>query len=186
MIPELKTSHSSPTTSKRIIKSAERQRQTHSSPPLSPLSHRPTNNGVTNNKRKKEHDKNGLNHHKDIPNGSSSSNGTERRPISNDSNGTTIEKRPTSLKSSKSQIAHIWDTQVTPLLSQLDPSNSDTVHLCALCTDIWNILERNGLFGKAPGPKRRNSLLQAIFKLLGHKDPRLLLKLARLILAVRK
>lgn len=71
-----------------------------------------------------------------------------------------------------------------PLLDQLNPLSNDTAHLCQVCTDIWNVLERNDLFGKAVGSKRRSVLLKSVFGLLSHKDPLLLLKLARLILAV--
>ena len=97
--------------------------------------------------------------------------------------------------SRKSDALIFWDAEVAPLLSELgttgptpspDPSG-EVSRLCKVCDALWTVLERRGLLGRAGGAggsKRRSAVLKAVFRLLDHKDPQLLLKLSRIILAV--
>ena len=107
--------------------------------------------------------------------------------------GTSPKRRePTSRKS---DAVVFWDSEVAPLLSALgakgptpssDPSG-EVSRLCQVCDALWAVLEGRGLLGRtggAGGSKRRSAVLKAVFGLLDHKDPRLLLKLSRIILAV--
>ena len=97
--------------------------------------------------------------------------------------------------SRKSDALVFWDSEVAPLLSALDakgPTSSpdpsgEVTRLCRVCDALWAVLERRGLLGRtggAGGSKRRSAVLKAVFRLLDHRDPRLLLKLSKIILAV--
>lgn len=61
-------------------------------------------------------------------------------------------------------------------------SEKDTVRLETLSVKLYTVLSEGHLLGKSS--KYRPTILKAIFKLLDLDAPRLLLKLARLILAV--
>ena len=87
---------------------------------------------------------------------------------------------------SRSQTGQIWERELKPLLDQLNPAEASTDTLITTCNDIWKLLETHSLLGKGLGGKRRSVLLKAVFGLLGHKEPELLLKLAKITLAVRK
>ena len=90
--------------------------------------------------------------------------------------------------SRKSEAVAFWDVQVAPLLSELETTSSDDVtHLCQVCEALWTTLEQQNLLGRtggAGGSKRRGAVLRTVFRLLDHKDPQLLLKVARIIIAV--
>ena len=86
---------------------------------------------------------------------------------------------------SRSQTGQIWERELKPLLDQLNPAEASTDTLITTCNDIWRLLETHSLLGKGLGGKRRSVLLKAVFGLLGHKEPELLLKLAKITLAVR-
>ena len=85
-----------------------------------------------------------------------------------------------------------WEAEISPLLSELGagvcaPASVPTDQLCRVCDCLWAGLQRRGLPGRAGAraKERRSALLRAVFRLLDHSDPRLLLKLAKIILAVR-
>ena len=76
-----------------------------------------------------------------------------------------------------------------PLLSQMEErfAERNVKDLCQDCLKLWNALERKGLMGKASGSfsaRRRGEILRTVFKFLDLSDPRLLLRLGRLILSV--
>ena len=123
---------------------------------------------------------------------------TTRRSVA-DSTGTRRSKAvfpdvETDLRSSskpdlkKTEAVAFWDAEVAPLLSELETTSSDNVtHLCQVCEVLWSILEQRDLLGRtggAGGSKRRGTVLRTVFKLLDHKDSQLLLKVARIIIAV--
>lgn len=88
----------------------------------------------------------------------------------------------------KKTAVAFWDAEVAPLLSELETTSSDNVtHLCQVCEVLWSTLEQRDLLGRtggAGGSKRRGTVLRTVFKLLDHKDSQLLLKVARIIIAV--
>lgn len=91
-----------------------------------------------------------------------------------------------------SQVS-FWDTEISPLLSELkvgvaSPHSVSPTHLCDVCDGLWASLQHHGLLGRGGGmggKGRRSEVLRCVFQLLDHSDPRLLLKLSRIILAVR-
>ena len=93
-------------------------------------------------------------------------------------------------KSRKSSSVELpfWDSEVVPLLSALENTPySETARLCEVCGSLWSSLEQHSLLGRTGGvggTKRRSAVLRTVFKLLDHKDPFLLLKVAKIITAV--
>ncbi len=93
-------------------------------------------------------------------------------------------------KSRKSSTIELpfWDSEIVPLLSALENTPySDTARLCEVCGSLWSSLEHHNLLGRTGGvggTKRRSAVLRTVFKLLDHKDPILLLKVAKIITAV--
>lgn len=61
-------------------------------------------------------------------------------------------------------------------------TEKDCDQLLVLASDLYNILEDNNCLGKHF--RQRSTVLKVIFRLLDVEDTKLLLKLARLILAV--
>ena len=93
-------------------------------------------------------------------------------------------------KSRKSSTVDLpfWESEVLPLLSALESTSySETTKLCEVCDSLWSHLEEHNLLGRTGGvggTKRRSTVLRTVFKLLDHKDPCLLLKVAKIITAV--
>ena len=93
-------------------------------------------------------------------------------------------------KSRKSSTVELpfWDSEIVPLLSALENTPySETARLCEVCSLLWSSLEQRELLGRTGGmggTKRRSAVLRTVFKLLDHKDPILLLKVAKIITAV--
>ena len=93
-------------------------------------------------------------------------------------------------KSRKSSTVELpfWDSEIVPLLSALENTPySETARLCEVCSLLWSSLEQHELLGRTGGmggTKRRSVVLRTVFKLLDHKDPILLLKVAKIITAV--
>lgn len=81
-----------------------------------------------------------------------------------------------------------WDTEVLPLLENLESTPYEEVdRLCESCAQLWVCLEKHGLLGRTGGvggSKKRSTVLRTVFKLLDHKEPRLLLRVAKIIVAV--
>ena len=61
-------------------------------------------------------------------------------------------------------------------------AEKDVKMLCEFSDELHMLLEKQGLLGK--NYKQRSRILKAIFKMLDLDEPKLLLRLARLILAV--
>lgn len=98
-------------------------------------------------------------------------------------------RHPDSRKSSVTSIdVPFWDSDVLPLLKKLDSTPYDSVtQLCETCDLLWSSLESHSLLGRTggvAGTKKRGSILRTVFRLLDHKNPHVLLKVARIILAV--
>lgn len=95
-------------------------------------------------------------------------------------------------KSRKSSTVELpfWDSEVVPLLSALEGTPySETAKLCEVCDSLWSRLEQHNLLGRTGGvggTKKRGTVLRTVFKLLDHKDPHLLLKVAKIITAVSR
>ena len=89
--------------------------------------------------------------------------------------------------SPKGKAVAYWNTHIAPLLLELSPSTQDTQRLCLLLDRLWeglcagNFLGRSGGVG---GSKRRGTVLKAVFRLLDSKDPKLLLKVAKILFGV--
>ncbi|XP_071492029.1 LOW QUALITY PROTEIN: armadillo repeat-containing protein 2-like [Diadema antillarum] len=81
-----------------------------------------------------------------------------------------------------------WNERVSPILdkiSSLCKANlalEEVQEVCLLCDDLYLTLAARDMLGR--GAKRRSSALKTIFKLLDQIDPGLLLKAARLVLAL--
>ncbi|XP_035677408.1 armadillo repeat-containing protein 2-like [Branchiostoma floridae] len=81
--------------------------------------------------------------------------------------------------------ALFWNTSVLPILTDMESHSKDKKHrtLCDLCDRLYTTLDTAGLLGRAA--KRRSALLKTLYKLIDIDDPRIMLKLARLILALK-
>lgn len=89
----------------------------------------------------------------------------------------------------KDELVSYYEENVKPLLSQMEErfAEKNVKDLCQDCLKLWNALEKKGLIGKASGSfsaRRRGEILRTVFKFLDISDPRLLLRLGRLILSV--
>ncbi len=68
------------------------------------------------------------------------------------------------------------------LLPIIFTSDKDPDKLGALADKLYDVLHKGKMLGKAC--KRRSAVLKTVFRLLDLESPKLLLKIARLILAV--
>ena len=97
----------------------------------------------------------------------------------------------TSRKSSVTSLADlpIWEDEILPILEELESTSYEGVdRLRSLCDSLWSQLDAHELLGKTGGvggTKRRSKVLRTVFKLLDHKDPLVLLKVAKIIIGVR-
>ncbi len=97
--------------------------------------------------------------------------------------------KQSSRKSSVSNVElPVWDSEILPLLKRLDTTSYEsTTELCETCDLIWSSLSTHSLLGRTGGlggTKRRGNVLRTVFRLLDHKNPHVLLKVSRIILAV--
>lgn len=76
----------------------------------------------------------------------------------------------------------LYEKRVRPLLERLIVTEQKS-QLLQTVTDLYGVLEEGNLLGRGAG-KRRATILRTVFQLLDIDDPRLLLRLSRLILAV--
>ncbi|XP_066275895.1 armadillo repeat-containing protein 2-like [Branchiostoma lanceolatum] len=81
--------------------------------------------------------------------------------------------------------ALFWNTSVLPILTDMENHSKDKKHrtLCDLCDRLYTTLDTASLLGRAA--KRRSALLKTLYKLIDIDDPRVMLKLARLILVLK-
>lgn len=89
----------------------------------------------------------------------------------------------------KDELVIYFEDNVKPLLSQMEErfAEKNIKGLCQDCLKLWNVLEKKGFIGKASGSfsaRRRGEILRTVFKFLDLSEPRLLLRLGRLILSV--
>jgi len=97
---------------------------------------------------------------------------------------------PADRKVSVASLADLpfWEEDILPLLQELQAASyEDAEHLQSLCETLWVQLETNDMLGRSGGvggTKRRGKVLRTVFKLLDHKDPVVLLKVARIIIGV--
>ena len=173
-LPELKASSSSPTTSRsRITRSAGKEGE----------------RGAMDTKRYNSGDSNKRKNHTNDT--SSLTNVTTERTnkteeTKNKDTTTTTRTGPTDKPVvARVHTGQIWEGEIKPLLDRLDPKATTSSDLTEACTEVWRVLENHSLLGKGLGGKRRSVLLKSLFALLGHKEPKLLLILAKIILAVR-
>lgn len=125
--------------------------------------------------------------------------GDERRGHSTNSDVQTRDKesgrsrpsamnRPSHESRKSSADLPFWKAEIVPLLGELESTPyQDVEHLCECCASLWACLEMHGLLGRTGGvggTKKRSVVLRMVFKLLDHKEPRLLLKVAKIIIAV--
>ncbi|XP_067050151.1 armadillo repeat-containing protein 2-like [Acropora muricata] len=90
----------------------------------------------------------------------------------------------------KDELAVYYEDNVKPLLCQMEQKFVDrnVKELCQDCLKLWNVLEKKGFIGKASGSfsaRRRGEILRTVFKFLDLSEPRLLLRLGRLILSMK-
>lgn len=98
-------------------------------------------------------------------------------------------KQGSESEKAKDELAAYYEEQVKPLLAQMEEKflADSTSELCRDCLKLWNLLERKGMMGKASGSssaRRRGEILKTLFKFLDVTDPRLMLRLGKLILSV--
>ena len=94
-------------------------------------------------------------------------------------------------KTSREELSVYYEDNVKPLLAQMEEklAERNSSELCQDCLKLWNVLERKGMIGRASGSssaRRRGEILRTVFKFLDIHDPRLLLRLARLVLSVSR
>ncbi len=98
--------------------------------------------------------------------------------------------KQSSRKSSSVSIVELpaWDLEIMPLLKKLDATPYESISdLSETCDLLWSRLSTHSLLGRTGGlggTKRRGIVLRAVFRLLDHKNPHLLLKVSKIILAV--
>ena len=96
--------------------------------------------------------------------------------------------KKTKEKKTKSSPQEVWMREIVPLIEVLETESGDVHRLCAVCDELWSVLGRNGMLGKTggtAGTKRRTAVLKCLFKMLHFKEPKLLMKLAKIIFGVR-
>ena len=102
--------------------------------------------------------------------------------------GTVVQSLECSSKSSTASLLSFWESEVAPLLQEMESTSYEEVkHLRTLCDSMWICLEGHGFLGRlggVGGSKKRSMVLRTVFKLLDHKDPLVLLKVAKMIIAV--
>ncbi|XP_077976890.1 armadillo repeat-containing protein 2-like [Glandiceps talaboti] len=81
-----------------------------------------------------------------------------------------------------------WNTHILPILENMEckkksPTEEDILVLCNQCDVLYKTLEAGNMLGR--GVKRRSSVLKPVYRLLDIDNPKLMLKLARLILAFK-
>ncbi|XP_070568677.1 armadillo repeat-containing protein 2-like isoform X2 [Ptychodera flava] len=84
--------------------------------------------------------------------------------------------------------AFYWNTHILPIIENMEgktksPSDDEIEKLCTQCDLLYKMLEEGNLLGR--GVKRRSSVLKPVYRLLDIDNPKLMLKLARLILAFK-
>ena len=90
--------------------------------------------------------------------------------------------------SPKDKATAHWNAHVLPLLNKLHASAHNSEELSQLLDDLWEKLSRGNYLGRSGGvggAKKRSAVLKTVFVLLDSKDPQLLLKVAKILLAVR-
>ena len=98
----------------------------------------------------------------------------------------TVTRSPKIQRSSRIDgvnVTAMFDERVQPLLDFVDP-RADRGRLYEIVDRLYGALEEAGMLGRGAG-KKRWTVLKTIFKLLDVADDRLLVKVSRLILAVR-
>lgn len=90
----------------------------------------------------------------------------------------------------KDELVIYFEDNVKPLLSHMEErfAEKNVKGLCQDCLKLWNVLEKKGFIGKASGSfsaRRRGEILRTVFKFLDLSEPRLLLRLGRLILSMK-
>lgn len=94
-------------------------------------------------------------------------------------------ERATSSVTHVSPAKFSWEKEVTPVLNVITSvSKSDTEVLCELCASLWTALQLGNMIGRSGKSKQRSSVLRAMFQLLDSKDPKLLLRATKIILAM--
>lgn len=81
----------------------------------------------------------------------------------------------------------MWESEITPLLHSLH-RGSDISVMCDTCDQLCSALQHHQFTGRTAGiagKKKRSRLLKVLFNLLQYKEPRLLIKVARITLMVR-
>lgn len=94
-----------------------------------------------------------------------------------------------SQKTSREELSVYYEETVKPLLNEMEGklAEKNATELCQDCLKLWNALDRKGMIGKANGSssaRRRGEILRTVFKFLDIHNPRLLLRLSRLVLSV--
>ena len=174
---ELKQSQSSPKLSKRSLSAGAGKRVLSGSSTRSPDNSRVLSAGNRGDRsRSKSREKSP----KEVVNGQSIS----------ESKSSKTSKKSSRKSSATSAELPIWVSDVLPLLKRLDATPYDnTSELCETCDLLWTSLSTHSLLGRSGGlggTKRRGNVLRTVFRLLDHKNPHVLLKVSKIILAVRQ
>ena len=95
-------------------------------------------------------------------------------------------RRTASSPKDKAAIAY-WNSHISPILPELDLLSHSPEQLCPLVDQLWSALSEGGFLGRSGGvggSKRRSTALRTVFRLLDSKDPKLLLKVAKILFGV--
>ena len=100
--------------------------------------------------------------------------------------------QPGRVKKKKSEVPPFWQTEISPILTQLSQVPTSPPEPGAVRVAVDKLYDRLrerdclGRTGGAAGVKQRSAVLRVVFSLLDNTDPSLLMKLANIIIAVSK
>lgn len=114
----------------------------------------------------------------------------ERSKKAGDRAGSGDKRKKKEEEKLKDELVIYYEDNVKPLLSQMEQrfAEKNVTELCHDCLKLWSVLEKKGLIGKASGSfsaRRRGEILRTVFRFLDLSEPRLLLRLGRLILSMK-
>ncbi|EDV25124.1 uncharacterized protein TRIADDRAFT_26025 [Trichoplax adhaerens] len=119
---------------------------------------------------------------------------TTKKRITKDKKSTIQdENKKTKNSATEDEDAAYWERVIVPLLNRIDLTKlegpTSTNQLYQSTCYLWDALFRKNLLGRSSGEtgssKRRSSVLHAAYRLLDQDDPKLLIKLARIIFSMK-
>lgn len=117
---------------------------------------------------------------------------TDRNTPSNDKKAAVRDEDKPKNSTTEEEESAYWERVIVPLLNRIDLTKLEgpvsTGQLYQSTCYLWDVLSRKNLLGPSGSEsgynKRRSSVLQIAYRLLDQDDPKLLIKLARIIFSV--